>query len=135
MQKHRYTHSEDIKYHDSGNVSKLATSSSWNNSVNTTIGGVGMHIGRRAQESLNRMMVATFKVNPSSTIISCYNVSEENELIAFYDELSSLVRSIPKHNVLVIGGDMNAQIGKTETTNSDNTNRPTEMDNIKQISR
>ena len=29
-----------------------------------------------------------------------------------YNELSSLVRSIPKHNVLVIGGDMNAQIGK-----------------------
>ena len=26
--------------------------------------------------------------------------------------LSSLVRSIPKHNMLVIGGDMNAQIGK-----------------------
>ena len=30
----------------------------------------------------------------------------------FYDELSSLVRRIPKHNVIVIGGDMNAQIGK-----------------------
>ena len=39
-------------------------------------------------------------------------VSEETELVAFYDELSSLVRSIPKHNVLVTGGDMNAQIGK-----------------------
>ena len=60
-------------------------------------------------------MVATFHGNPSATIISCYsptNVSEETELIAFYDELSSLVRSIPKHNILVIGGDMNAQIGK-----------------------
>ena len=34
------------------------------------------------------------------------------ELVTFYDELSSLVRSIPKHNMLVIGGDMNAQIGK-----------------------
>ena len=31
---------------------------------------------------------------------------------AFYDEISSLVRSIRKHNVLNIGGDMNAQIGK-----------------------
>ena len=49
------------------------------------------------------------------TIISCYsptNVSEETELVTFYEELSSLVRSIPKHNLLVIGGDMNAQIGK-----------------------
>ena len=59
------------------------------------------------------MMVATFNGNPRATTISCYsptNVSEETELIAFYNELSSLVRSIPKHNVLVIGGDMNAQI-------------------------
>ena len=62
-----------------------------------------------------RMMVDTFNGNPRATIISCCsptNVSEETELIAFYDELSSLVRCIPKHNVLVIGGDMNSQIGK-----------------------
>ena len=39
-------------------------------------------------------------------------VSEETELVTFYDELSSLVCSILKHNMLVIGGDMNAQIGK-----------------------
>ena len=81
-----------------------------------------MLIRPRALKSLNsiekiqpRMMVATFNGNPSATIISCYsptNVSEETDLIAFYNELSSLVRSIPKHNVLVIGGDMNAQIGK-----------------------
>ena len=60
-------------------------------------------------------MAATFNGNPRATIISCYsptNVSEETELVAFYDELSSLVRSIPKHNILVIGGDMNAQIWK-----------------------
>ena len=59
-------------------------------------------------------MVATFNSGPSVTIISCYNttnVSEETDLIAFYNELSSLVLSILKHNVL-IGGEMNAQIGK-----------------------
>ena len=62
-----------------------------------------------------RMMAATFNGNPRATIISCYsptNVSEETEQVTFYDELSSLVRSTPKHNMLVIGGDMNAQIGK-----------------------
>ena len=61
------------------------------------------------------MTVATFNGNPSTTIISCYNpinVSEETDLIALYKELSSLVRCILKHNVHVIGGDMNAQIGK-----------------------
>ena len=81
-----------------------------------------MLIGPRALKTLNsiekirpRMMVATFNGNPRATIVSCYsptNVSEENEIVTFYDELSSLVRSIPKHNMLVIGGDMNAQIGE-----------------------
>ena len=66
-------------------------------------------------------MVTTFSGNLSATIISCYrltNVSEETELVAFYDELSSLVHSIPKHNVLVIGRDMNAQIGRNGKHNS-----------------
>ena len=61
------------------------------------------------------MMAATFNGNPRATIISCYsptNVSEETELVTFYDELSSLVRSTLKHNVLVIGRDRNAIIGK-----------------------
>ena len=81
-----------------------------------------MLIGPWALKSLNkiekiqsRMMVAMFNGNPRAIIISCYsptNVCEETDLIAFYDELSSLVRNILKHNVLIIGGDLNAQIGK-----------------------
>ena len=56
-------------------------------------------------------MVATFKGNPSKTIISCYsptNASDETGLDTLFDELSSLVRGVSKHNVLIIGGDMNA---------------------------
>ena len=100
----------------------LVTVSAKKNSVNASVGGVGMLIGPRALKTLNsieriqpRMMAATFNGNPKATIISCYsstNVSKETELVTFYEELSSLVRSIPKHNLLVIGGDMNAQIGK-----------------------
>ena len=65
-------------------------------------------------------------------IISCYsptNVSEEMNFIAFYNELSSLVRSILKHNVLIIGGDMNAQISKNRTYSA-YTARQTQMENI-----
>ena len=123
-QEHRYTHTEDIKYHETGNGWTLATLSAWKNSVNATVGGAGMLIGPRALKTLNcidriqpRMLAATFNGNPGATIISCYsptNVSEEIELVTFYDELSTLVRSIPRHNVLVIGGDKNAQIGKNE---------------------
>ena len=119
IQEHRYIHSEDIKYHDTGNGWTLATASAWKNSFNATIEGVGMLIGPRALNSTEkiqlRMIVATFNDNPCTTIISCYNptnVSEETDLIAFNNELFSLVRSIPKHNGLAIGGDMNAQIGK-----------------------
>ena len=122
IQEHRCTHTEDIKYHETGNGWSLVTVSAWKNSVNAAVGGVGLLIGPRALKTLNsikkiqpRMMAATFNGNPRATIISCYsptNVNEETELVTFYDELSSLVRSIPKHNMLVIGGDMNAQIGK-----------------------
>ena len=122
IQEHRYTHTEDINYHETGNGWMLVNVSAWKNSVNASVGRVGMLIGPRALKTLNsieriqpRMMAATFNGNPKATIISCYsptNVSEENELVTFYEELSSLVRSIPKNNLLVIGGDMNAQIGK-----------------------
>ena len=100
--------------------------SSWKNSVAATIGGVGIPNGPRALKPRNsiekiqpRMTLATFNDNPSTTIISCNspsNVSEETDFIAFYNELSSLVWNIPKHNVFIIGEDMNVQIG----TNVDN---------------
>ena len=55
------------------------------------------------------MMVTTFNDNSSTKIIyySPTNASDETDLITFYNELSSLVHSIPKHNVLIIGGDIN----------------------------
>ena len=122
IQEHRCTHTEDIKYHETGNGWSLITVSAWKNSVNAAVGGVGLLIGPVALKTLNsiekiqpRMMAATFNGNHRATIISCYsptNIREETELVTFYDELSSLVRSIPKHNMLVISGDMNAQIGK-----------------------
>ena len=61
------------------------------------------------------MMAATFNGNHRATIISCFsptNHSEVTELVTFYEELSSLEHSIPKQNLLVIGRDMNAKIGK-----------------------
>ena len=64
------------------------------------------------------MMVASFNGNPSITIISCYspsNTSDETDLMTFYNELSSLLRSIPKHNVVIIAGNMDTQIGKDES--------------------
>ena len=79
------------------------------------------------------MMIPTYDGNPSTTINSSYshtNVTEEIDLIS-YNKFSSLVRSIPKHNFLVIGGDMNVQFDKkTWTANLSDTTRQTEMGNI-----
>ena len=95
MQEHRYIHSEDIKYHDTGNGWTSVSASAWKNSINAARGDVGMLIGPWARKSLNsiekrqpRMTVATFNGNPSATIITCYNptnVSEKTDLIAFYN--------------------------------------------------
>ena len=93
VQEHRYKHTEDIKYHETVNGWTLATVTAWKNSINATVGGVGMLIGPRALKTLNcieriqpRMMAATFNGNPRATIISCYsptNVSEETEQVTF----------------------------------------------------
>ena len=128
IQEHRYTLTEDIKYHETCNGWMLVTVSAWKNSVNAAVGRVGMLIGPRALKTLNsiekiqpRMMAATINGNPRATIISCYsptNVSEETELVAFYDELSSLAETwMPKS-------------GKTETTNTASTTRQIGMGNI-----
>ena len=71
IQEHRYIHSEDIKYHDTGNGWMLVSASTWKNSVDATIGGIGMLIGPWALKSLNsiekirpRMMVELLIATP-----------------------------------------------------------------------
>ena len=79
-----------------------------------------MILSPHATKSLNsiekltsRILVATFHRNPEATLILCYsptNIADEQEVVNFYDDLTSLVNSFPKRNVLIIGGDLNAQI-------------------------
>ena len=61
-------------------------------------------------------MCTSFNGNPCMIIISYTptNASDETDLIPFYKELSSLVCCILRQNIIIIGGDMNAQIGKDE---------------------
>ncbi len=42
IQEHRDTHTEDIKYHETGNGWSLATVSAWKNSVNAAVGRGGV---------------------------------------------------------------------------------------------
>ena len=64
---------------------------------------------------LPRMMCAAFNGKINTKIISCYNptnIQDEMDITTFYNALSFLVWHIPKHNVLITSGNMNAQIGK-----------------------
>ena len=123
VQEHRFYHSDlELKYHETGHGWTFVSASAWKNTINADTGGVGMLLSPRALKSLNsiekiqpRIICATFNGNPCTTIVSCYsptNASDESDITTFYNELSSLARHTPKHNVLIIGGDMNAQIGK-----------------------
>ena len=125
IQEHRFHHDDvNLKHHNMGKGYILVTSSATKNSTNATIGGVGILLSSKAAKSLNnietissRIMIATFNGNPQTTVICCYsptNTAEEEEVEDFYGELTSLVRQVPKHNVLIIGGDFNAKVGKEE---------------------
>jgi exonuclease III len=122
VQEHRFFHDNiSIKQHPTGNSWTLFTSSATKNNVNASIGGVGFLLSPKAQHSLNniesispRIIVASFRGNPKSTIICCYsptNVAPEEEVERFYQDLSSIMRQIPKHNVTILGGDFNAKLG------------------------
>ena len=112
----------EIKYHNTGNWWMFVSASAWKNSVNTVIGSVGMLLSPCTLKSLYSIekiqptiMVATFNSNPDTMIISCYshtNASDETDLDTFYNELSSFSHSIPKHNVLIWGGDVNPKRSK-----------------------
>ena len=113
IQEDRYYHSR----HDTGSKWTFVSVSARKNSVNAIIGGVRILLSPHTLKSLNsiekirlRMMIAIFNGKPLTTII-CYSPTNDNDktgLITFFNELSSLVHSISKHNVLIISGDMNA---------------------------
>ena len=106
----------------------MITSSAEKATNNSTIRGVGLLLSPKAHKALNsvetinpRTLIATFNGNPAVTVISCYsptNVSNVDDREEFYAELSELTKAVPKHNVLLIGGDMNGKIGASDAKGS-----------------
>lgn len=61
------------------------------------------------------MTIANFNGN---LVISCFspiNLSEENDVLDVYKELSAFVAAFPKHNMLIIGGGLNVHNGNIYT--------------------
>ena len=122
LQEHRFIHEDLVSKEQTYGKWKLITCSAWKNSANASTGGIGMLLSSSAYNALGsvekispRIMVATFNGNPQTTVICCYsptNVSDVTEVEKFYTDLSSVTRQLPKHNILIIGGDFNAHLGQ-----------------------
>ena len=88
------------------------TASSWKNKSNSSIGGICLFLSPSATKSLinvekitPRIITANFNGNPITTIISCCrptNVSDEDDVTEFYNNMSSFPCYVPKHNSLFI---------------------------------
>ena len=62
-------------------------------------------------------MIANFNGNPQTSIIVFYsptNVYDPTEIENVDENLTSTTRQIPKHNIVIIAGDINAHLGITD---------------------
>ena len=122
VQEHRFVHADndpDIVVRNIGS-SVLFTSTASRNSIGASIHGVGIAINTKLLPILksvnkhdNRIVSATFKGNPKTTVVACYsphNAVDESVVTEFYQKLSQVIEDVPSHYMLFVGGDMNAQV-------------------------
>ena len=122
-----FDHSEQETFYDTTNKWIFVSVSTWKNSIN---GDIGFLLGPLGWKSLNilhcikpRMMCASFNGNPCSTIASCYSPIKAINGNRHHHLQEQAIWPYFKHNVLIIGGDMNAYVNKVG-------NDKTEMRNI-----
>ena len=114
-----HNESDDDIVYNQVNSSLFISSSAWRNDVNASVGGVGIMINKRASNVLSevikwneRIIIATFEGNPQTTIIVHYSpVEADDKAEQYYNQLSSAVKQVPKH-ILIVLGDFNAQLDK-----------------------
>ena len=116
---HKIVHDELFLFKDTESPI-LITTSAWRNINNSASGGVGLMIDKSIKSSLSyvkpwnkRIFIAQFNGNPVVTIIVHYSpVEGSNEAEEHYENLSTAISEVPKHNLLLIVGDYNAHLGK-----------------------
>ena len=86
--------------------------------------GVALMMSKQAKESLidwephgERILRATFKTDRKRLhmdVIQCYapcNTAEDEEKELFYERLGTIIEKLPRRNMLIVMGDVNAMIG------------------------
>lgn len=125
LQEHRKCHEDDeLQFQNLADGWQLITSSATRNTQGAAVGGVGFLVNPIAVKSLSsvkkvssRLIVANFEGNPATTVICCYsptNCADTTDITHFYEDLRQATQDSPRHNVLIVMGDMNAKIGKDE---------------------
>ena len=128
---HKLIHSEETQTKQLDGCT-LITSSAWRNASGAANGGVGIVVSRTTKSALadvkpfnERIIIAHFNGNPATTVIVHYSPTEGSDSAEnHYNNLSNAIKSIPKHNVLIVVGDCNAHIGTEDAlfTFHDDTN-------------
>ena len=134
LQEHRVAHS-DALLQESLNGYTLITSSAWKNQRNAATGGLGFLISTRTLKFClsicshsERIMGISLLGNPTTAVLCCYrphNEQVEEAVTPFYQKLSTAINTFPAHNLLMIGGDLNAQLGPLDAlfTSAEDTKR------------
>jgi len=88
----------------------------------STIGGVGLILEKRLANALkscnqisDRIITADIEANPQISIIAAYgptNCKHSDEKDLFESDLKRALEAIAPHNIIIMLGDFNAQIGK-----------------------
>ncbi|XP_063597238.1 uncharacterized protein LOC134773922 [Penaeus indicus] len=102
-------------------INKLKERKKKQATANSSVGGVGILLSPKAMENLlsiekisPRVVIADFRGNPRTTVISCYspdNNSSDEETNQFYNTLRSTLENVPTQNFLLVTGDFNAKLG------------------------
>ncbi|XP_039297385.1 craniofacial development protein 2-like [Nilaparvata lugens] len=121
---------QEIRWHGSGKIEKKDFSVLYSGpEYRTGQGGVGFMIGKKLKSSIlgfypagSRLCRIRIKGKfRNISIVSVYAPTEEgdeNEKDSFYEALERECRMVPKHDMLIVIGDLNAQIGKEDFLNT-----------------
>ena len=124
IQEHRIVHAEPTKTTILGSNAYLLTTSAWRNAAGASTGGVGIILTKKAHDIVTelhtvspRIFGVTLDGNPRCTMFSVYSPTEcanDDAAEEFHNELRATLASIPAHNLVAVGGDFNAHVGKED---------------------